>query len=227
MPTRVKIGLALCIAVVLGFAGYAAYQKGNVNESFVKEINRNLSAGDRKIFEDRVADAKQKLASTQTDDERFGWQMQIGYNLEALGTLSEAQEAFEQAGKIKPDEATSYAALSQVQQERGNYEGAKESIKTAISKQSTNPQYWKNYAQLEIQYLHASNDIISALYSEAVVKTNNNIDIITTYADWLEKAGNLQGSKEYWQKAIVINPAGKKIYQAEIDKINKQLKAQG
>jgi tetratricopeptide (TPR) repeat protein len=226
MPKKVKYGIILCVLVVLGFGGYAAYKKGNEKESFVKEVNRNLSAADRKTFEDRVADDKSKLASAQTDDDRFGWDMQLGYNLEALGSLSDAQIAFENAIKLKPDDFVGYTGLFQVQVDRADYQGALKSISTAIEKAPTNPDIWKRYALLEKEHLNASNDTISSLYSEAVVKTNSNIDIITTYADWLQDNGNLQASKEYWQKAIEINPKLKKIYQAQIDKIDKLLKQQ-
>jgi tetratricopeptide (TPR) repeat protein len=226
MPTKVKIGIGFSILLVAGFAGFAAYKKGNEHSIFVKEINRNLSAADRKTFEDRVADDKSKLASAQTDDDRFGWDMQLGYNLEALGSLSDAQIAFENAIKLKPDDFVGYTGLFQAQVDRADYQGALKSISTAIEKAPTNPDLWKRYALLEKEHLNASNDTISSLYSEAVVKTNSNIDIITTYADWLSKSGNLQASKEYWQKAIEINPKLKKTYQAQIDKIDKLLKLQ-
>jgi tetratricopeptide (TPR) repeat protein len=226
MPTKVKIGIGFSILLVAGFAGFAAYKKGNEHSSFVKEINRNLSAADRKTFEDRVADDKAKLASAQTDEDRFGWDMQLGYNLEALGSLSDAQIAFENAIKLKPEDFVGYTGLFQVQVDRADYQGALKSISTAIEKAPTNAENWKKYALLEMEHLNASNDTISSLYSEAVVKTNSNIDIITTYADWLQDNGNLQASKEYWQKAIEINPKLKKTYQAQIDKINKLLKLQ-
>jgi tetratricopeptide (TPR) repeat protein len=226
MDKKAKVGIIVCVLLVLGFAGYAAYKKGNEHSSFVKEINRNLSAADRKTFEDRVADTKQKLADSKTDDEKFGWEMQLGYNLEALGSLSDAQKAFEDAIKLKPDDFTGYSGLFQVQQDRADYNGALQSISTAIEKNPTDPGIWKKYALLEMEHLNASNDTISSLYSEALVKTNNNIDIVTTYADWLQKTGNLQAAKEYWQKAITANPTNKKIYQTQIDKINQQLKTQ-
>jgi tetratricopeptide (TPR) repeat protein len=224
MPKKVKIGIIVSILLVVGFAGYAIYKKGNVKTSFVKEINRNLSPADRNIFEDRAADAQKKIDAAKTDDEKFGWYMQLGYNLQALGSLNAAQNAFESAVKLKPNDDTGYAGLYQTQVDRGDYEGALASIKIAVDKNPQIPQYWKNYVLLEKEHFNASNDTLSALYSEAVVKTANNIDIITTYAQWLESTGNLGAAKEYWQKAIVLYPANKKLYQTKIDKINLQLK---
>lgn len=76
---------------------------------------------------------------------------------------------------------------------------------------------------------HASNDEINGLYIEALQKTQtlltSYVDIHTAYASWLESVGNLQASKEYWQKAINLNPDNKKQYQAEVDRLNKLLGA--
>ena len=221
MPTRLKIGIIFSILLVLGIAGFAGYKNWNSKTSFVKEINTKLSAQDRKIFEDRLADAQNKLKEAQTNDDKFGWEMQIGYNLQALGTLSEAQAAFEKAIEYNPASPIGYAALFQVQADRGDYDSAKKSIITAISKNPTSPDLWKRRIYFEIEKLHTSNDQISALYSEAVNQTNSNTDILTAYATWLESVGNLQAAKEYWQKAIVANPAGKKIYQGEIARLDK------
>lgn len=227
MPTRVKYGLIIAVLLVLGFAGYGIYKAQNYKASFVKEINPNLTDEDRSTFESRLTKVGEQLANAKTDEDKFGVYMQQGYNLQALGRLSDAEESFRQAIQVQSENPIGYMAISQVQFERKDYDAALENIKRAVKIDQKNPDIWKRYVQLRIDGFHASNDEISALYSDAVNKTEYHIDIISAYASWLRNAGNLQASKEYWQKAIEINPSNKKAYEAEIKVIDVQLKAQG
>ena len=66
--------------------------------------------------------------------------------------------------------------------------------------------------------MNIPNDQASSLYAEAVVKSKEHIDIVTAYAKFLYETGNYQASKEYWQKAAVINPSLKAVYEAEAKK---------
>ena len=227
MNKNVKIGIGIAVLIFLAVAGYSWYNESNKpaeDDKFIKTVERNLSTADRKIFEDRLVEAQNKLTASKTDEERFGWQMQIGYNLQALGRLGQAQDAFEQAIRLKSDDYSGLTALFQVQIDRSDNEGALVSIKTALDKSPNNPDLWRKYIQLETEKFNPSNDSLNNLYLEALSKTNDSVNIITVYAQFLEKVGEVTKSIEYWQKAIDANPASKKLYQTEIDRINKLLK---
>jgi tetratricopeptide (TPR) repeat protein len=226
MPKKVKIGIITAVTLVLVFAGYAAYKNWNYKASFVKEVNRNLSAEDRKVYEDRIIAAKKGLEEAQSDEEKFNWTMNLGFNQYGLGSLADARKTFEQAIKLRPEDANAHVALYQVQVDQGDNNGALASIRTAIRIEQENPDIWKKYVQLMIDRFSADNNTVSALYSDAVNKTNSHIDIITSYAAWLEKSGNYQAAKEYWQKAIQKSPANKKLYEAEIKRLDALIKQQ-
>ena len=59
------------------------------------------------------------------------------------------------------------------------------------------------------------------IYTQALSATGSNVNIVTFYAQFLEKIGDLKGAKAQWQKAIQINPSGKKDYQAEVTRLDK------
>lgn len=223
MDNKLKIGIVSAVIIVLGIAAYGIYANTE-KDNFIKEKEVNLSASDRKIFEDRLTALMEQEKTAQSDEDKFGIYIQQGYNLQSLGKLAEAQAAFDKAIEIKPDDFIGYAVMTQIQLDRGDNEGARSSIKTAIGKNPANADLWKKYIQIEIERFNASNDTINGLYVEALGKTSSHIDMTTSYADWLEKAGNLQAAKEYWQQAGVINPNGKKIYDAEIKRLDALMK---
>jgi tetratricopeptide (TPR) repeat protein len=223
MPRNLKIALAACVTLFLIVAGYAIYQQENYEASFVKEINRNLSPEDRKIYEDRIAEADRKLAEAQSDTERYNLLMQKGFNLYGLGSLTAAKDVFNQANELNPNDSTALVALYQTQVDMNDPKGALKSIQAALKLKENDPDIWKKYIVLQEEKFNLGNDRISALYSEALVKTNTHINMVTAYAVWLEKVGNLQSSKEYWQKAIELNPNNKATYEAEIKRIDQKM----
>ncbi|MBX4191379.1 MAG: hypothetical protein KW804_01100 [Candidatus Doudnabacteria bacterium] len=221
MPFKVKVGIAICLLLLLAVLGFSYFQRDA--DKYPKEVSRNLTNEDRKIFEDRLAESRFK-AETTSGEEKFGWQMQVGYNLSALGKLYDAENAFKQAIELKPDEQTGYSALFQVQYDRGNYEEANKNIKTAIEKDEKNPDLRRKYIFLQQDKLNASNEKLDQLYIEALRATDSNVDIITVYAEYLERVGNLPKAIEYWKQAITLNSKNKALYQAEIVRIEKLVK---
>jgi tetratricopeptide (TPR) repeat protein len=219
-------GITICTLILVGFIGFSIYKAENYEASFVKEVNRNLSPEDRKIYEDRITEAKNKLESEQDPKIRFNLLMNLGSNLHGLGNLTDARKAFEDAIKINENDYNAYVSLHSVQLDQNDISGAEKSIKRALELNRSDRNVWKKYIIFEKDKKGADNDKISSLYSEALNKTGNHIDIVTAYALWLGETGNLQASKEYWQKAIELNPTGRPVYEAEIGKIDAKMNPQ-
>lgn len=226
MNKQVKYAIILSILIVLLFAGYAIYQVKNQSSSFIKEVNPNLTEEQRKTFEDRLLEAEKQLQMVSSNEDKYNWTIEEANNHIALGQLSLAKEALENAIKLNGSRVSAYVLMEQVKVNMTDYNGARESILKAIAIRPESADIWKKYIQLEIDHFSADNNTITTLYSDAINKTNNSIDIITVYASWLEGAGNLQAAKEYWLKAIEVNPKNKPAYDAEIKRLDEKLKVQ-
>ncbi len=222
MPNKVKIGIIICLLLLVAVGIFSWFAKNKEESKFIREKDPQLTTENRKIFEDRLASSEQKLNNAQNDEDKFSWNMQIGYNLQALGKLSEAKRYFKDAIELKPENIVGYTALFQVQVDMTDYESARTSIKKAISLNPVNTDIWRKYILLEKEKFSASNDILNSFYLEALSKTNNSTDITTVYAEHLEASGNLQGALDQWKIATQQYPTNK-IYQAEVARLKKAL----
>ena len=227
MPKYYKFGIfagILIIVVLMGFALSAKKQQSQTN--FVTEIQRNVTSEDRRVYEDRQADFLKKLSETNDDAEKYNIYLNLGFNSYVLGHLGDSKNYFEQAIQINADQYDVYQGLFHTQIDMEDYIGATASIKKAISIRKGNAGLWRDYIQFEIERVHAPNDFINNLFGEAITDTTqrgdatNYTDVITTYASWLEKVGNLQEAVNYWKKAIESNPDRKVVFQAEITRLN-------
>ncbi len=223
MNGKIKTGIYAAIILFLGVIGFAVYSAQNYSASFVKEINPNLTDEERLTYENRLDDIDNSLSEDVSKEEQYSLLMQKGFNLYGLGKFAQSADALQQAINLQPEVAGAYVALSQTQSSMNDIKKAKDSIKKALKINPADPNIWKRYIQLEIDKFDISNDQVSALYSEAVNKTSYHVDVISAYASWLEEVGNYQASKEYWQKAIEINPDGKEIYEREIKNLDQFL----
>ncbi len=229
MNNTTKISIIVCILLVLGVAGYVVYSDKHKDDAFVKEVQRNITPEDRKVYEDRITDTKTKLESTTDAPARYDFYLYLGYTEYALGHLQSSKEYFEEALKINKEQYDVYNGLFQTQVDMKDNEGAESSIKKAISIRKGNAELWRKYIQFKMN-IGANNDEINGLFVSAENDTrmngdkSNNTDIYTFYAPWLEKIGSYQAAIDYYNKAIDANPDRKPLYQAEIDRIKKLIK---
>jgi tetratricopeptide (TPR) repeat protein len=223
--TKVKLAIAFAVIIVLGFAGYALYNRQKAD--IITEKDPNLSSEDRKTYEDKLSEQDRLLAEAKDDNDKFDALMQQGFYLYGLGKYQESKDKFFGAVDVKPQEYTAFTALYEVQMAMNDNKGAQESISKAISLKKDSADLWKRYIVLEKDRFGADKDKLNGLYIEALRETRENIDIITSYAAFLESVDNLQASKEYWQKAVVSYPANKAVYEAEITRLDTLIKQRG
>jgi tetratricopeptide (TPR) repeat protein len=126
--------------------------------------------------------------------------------------------------------AEAWQLKSLIQVKLGDLNQAFSSASRAVSNEPTNTMYWK----WEISVVGMMKDkkgitatsvefrtAIEPIYKEALVATKNNIEIVTSYAVFLEDVGDKKMAVEYLQKAIEINPPAKSSYELEIARLQK------
>jgi tetratricopeptide (TPR) repeat protein len=107
----------------------------------------------------------------------------------------------------------------------GEKDKALEYANKLIKTNSSNYAYWKLKAQLykgnNSTYTQEQKDYLTKLYNDALVATNNNIEIISTYAVFAEDYLTKQKAIELWTLAKSVNPIGANSYQVIIDRLSK------
>jgi tetratricopeptide (TPR) repeat protein len=157
------------------------------------------------------------------------------YTTEALNyyqnqDYSKALTSVENALGSDITSAEAWQLKSLIQVKLGDLNQAFSSATRAVSNDPTNSTYWK----WEISVARMMKDkkgiiptspefraTIEPIFKEALLATKNNIEIITSYAVFLEDVGDKKMAVVYLQKAIEINPPAKSSYELEIARLQK------
>ncbi len=193
----------------------------------ISQIDRHLTAEERKKVENNLAINKELLAGMPketSNSQLYKLHMEIGHQLFALGELAKARNEYLIAAKLMPLAYTSQTALFAVYLEMKDIASAGIAIKKAVDLAPDKPDTWRKYIAFKQQQLDASNKEIGVLYQEALLKTNNNIDIVVLYARFLGQTGDYAKAINFWQMAISINSNMKDIYNQEIRSLEEKIK---
>lgn len=225
MDKKIRIGLMACVVIVLGVAVasfFMRHQEAQQAQSkFITEKVQHLTLDDQHIYKDRIAQADKWLQDNPDakPEDRYNTTMTKGHNLYGLGKLSQAKDTYLRASEIMPENYSAYVALCAVEVDMLDNDSALTHIRKAIELSPKNPDVWIRFIELKRDRFGASNEELNGLYVDAVVKTDNNINLLTSYAQFAEKAGNLQTAYEYWQKAAETNKENSKTYLAEAARV--------
>lgn len=228
MDNKVKIGIGVAIGIaILFFAVTAVVNHQKYQANIVTHVDANLSAEARQLYEQRRDDAK-KLISEINDqtsvDDKFNRYVALANAEFSLGNYAEAKKWFLVALDTDPNHDGIWQVYSTLLLAMQDQKASLRAIDKAISINSANSDYWRWKAEIIKKHYYDQNRLDN-LYIEALDKTKNSINIITAYAQFLEDIGNLQGARDYWQKAIDLYPTNRVGYEAEIRRIDQKLQA--
>ncbi len=218
MDNKIKYLIAACLLIALAIGGYAIYDAQQKKIARSAEVQRDLSTKQKLDLEQKVSEANKVLEVTAIDERKYDAFVDKAEALFKLGRLAQAKDAVSLAINIFPDRTQAYSALFDIQVDMQDYRAAEATIKTIMAKNSSST-YWNQYIDFKKDKLAATTEQLDALYNEALAKTENNINIITAYAKFLEQSGNTQKAIEYWKKAGETDPDDKATYDAEITRL--------
>lgn len=223
---RYKILGLILIVFVLIAGSLFLWQKSRLSGLPAKGLadkNRMLTADQQKIYIDKIQKAEKYLVSINptangANMEKANTYVFIGQQYFGLGQLEKSKNMYSQALLFDSENEQALAGLGLTFSEAEDYSKAEESYQKITEINPKNSYAWINLIQLKEKQQVKKEDI-EALYNTALEKTNKYIDVITKYAQFEEQAGNRQRAIDLWQQAIVSNPEGAKIYQAEVKRL--------
>lgn len=135
-----------------------------------------------------------------------------------IGSIS----AYNEALKIKKSEYA-YSGRYLAELAASRFSDAEKTILLAIGQNNKSSDYWNWYLTLLQERLGAPRSKLDSVYKQAFqsVVSEKKINIVTHYAQILEKIGDNTGAIAQWEKAIEIYPKNKDAYQVEISNLKK------
>lgn len=217
----------LIAILVIGGIVYVVSQMNNAKEVAVvapsgEEIKKrevSLSGEERQQLEARVSELEQEIQALPADataEARFQPHLRLASSHYGLGNYEQAIATLDKIANENQDKGRVFALYSNIYRDMGNIEKARENARKALDLEKDNPAYWLAYINLSADQ---KTDDVKAWYEEAVQSTETNLDVVTSYAKFLEAIGDKQGAIAQWQKAGEINPEKKAEYDAEIQRL--------
>lgn len=216
MKRNLIIGIIISLLILGGVAFWATTRPG---PNIVQEVDRKLTAEDRKIYEDRLVEAEKFIAEAKDNQAKSDALIYKAVQLSGLGRIAQARDVFLEAASVNPENYNIYVHLYQVYFEMGDYKQAESSIKKSLELQPNNPEGWRKYILLEVEKFNRRERKIRDLYSQAEQAVRAKIDIYTDYARYLEKIGDIEGAIKQWEKAKESFPDKKDLYEKEIKRL--------
>jgi tetratricopeptide (TPR) repeat protein len=231
MDMRKRTSFIIIIALILAGAAISAllvvkHQKNQAqqnNSPYPATVARNLTAESRQIYQQRLEAAQNQLGELKKNNvveakDFFTAYMQIGAQYYGLGELAKARDYYQQALAQTPGNYNGWVALYTVTLEQGDNQTAKQAILKAAELKPNDPDIWQKYIIMMQERFGAGKEELAGMYKEALAKTNNHIDMIIAYAQFLEQQGDKQGALEQWQQAVALHPDNS-AYQQELKRL--------
>lgn len=184
-----------------------------------KEVS--LTDENRTFTEKRLAENQGKLLALGdsvniVDKTNLLFVISVDYRL--LGEYGKAKETLETAMSIDPKNSNIMQTYSSLLSVMGDKSGALSYINKAIELYPLESNYWRWKIDLEKESGKTGGELEN-IYKDAIKKTNNDINIVTYYAVFLENEKRYVEAITKWEEAIKIEPSLKATYQAEIDRL--------
>ncbi len=217
------VSLAAIAVISIGFNQF----KDRTPKNLITYKDPQLTEQEKQAIQKQLDDAEnalKNLPANASGEQRYRGYMQVGLINYELGQYSKAEEVYKEAVKLDDKNSIAYHELFVVQNAMHDYDSAKTNIEKAVQLAGNNPQYWRDRLELLKGHFNPTNQEIEKMYQDALNATNNGTDIITSYAQYLEVKGDLEGAVKQWKAAMVQNPSATAAYQQEIERIQAKLK---
>lgn len=179
----------------------------------------SLTAKERLSVENRMKDHQKTVDAFNADTPRtdkVNALFVLSADYQILGQYDMAKKTLEQAIVVKPDDGLlqTYASLLV---NMGDANGGLKYINDAVKLNPANANAWRTKIGIERQLNPGNLASLDKVFKEAITKTDNDIDIIVLYANYLTEMKRISDAIVQWKKAIAVYPAKKDAYQQEID----------
>lgn len=226
---KFRIVYGVVIVTVIAGIVFALMQNNNGREVAVvapsgEEIKKrevSLSGEERQKLEERVTKFEQEIQALPEDataEAKFKPHLRLASSYYGLGNYEQAIATLDKIIEQNQDKGRVFALYSNIYRDMGDIQKARENGKKAVDLEKDNPAYWLAYINLAT---NESTDDVKAKYEEALQNTETNIDVVTSYAKFLETIGDKDAAIAQWKKAGEIDDSKKAEYDAEIQRLQK------
>jgi len=210
---RTVISVIISLIFLLAIAGGAwGYLHRNV------VIDVALSPEERAELLDR---SKQLLNDIKNDPGNLDNYLELGIVEKTLGNLSKAAKAYRDGIKQNENFYLFYLNLGSVYEDMGKYDDAERMFREGILRKPLEEMGYHKLINLFLAHFQGRFDELDLLYKKAIEVTSD-IDIMKSYARFLEDRGQTRDAWIYWQEVADRSP-DPTLAKQEVERLRKEL----
>lgn len=195
------------------------------DSQFVTYIPPNLNEDVLVSIKSEVDKLERQLKDLPDDpSDKYNLYLGLAQNYLTLGELSKSRDAYIWAADLFPKDANIRYSLSQVYLQMKDYDNVVRYIDEAIALEPIEVEFWRFKLTYAEQQLGISEGELREMYEEAIESTQRNVDMVTFYAAYLSRVGDLENSVAQWKFAKQLYPGGAEIFDREIQKIQDRVR---
>ena len=215
------IAIIGAVLLLVGVLVYSRTQKGDkvqietpLESEVVKESSKTKTDGKSEI--------KPGVTENPETKELFNTAMRSGQNAYLAKKYPEALASYTKALTYKKSDVV-YAGMYTVYSARGEWTKAITALDNAISLRSGFVEYYKWKIGIMDEHTNASYVELVKVYNAGLEKSESSqaVNLVTYFAGVAERNQMIDDAKGLWEKAIIMNPEAKTVYQAEIDRLSR------
>ena len=214
----IVIGIIILAALVYGFFQLDNGEKKNTDYK-LSEINTLEADKQKQVLEDQLKVAQQEarnLPGDATPGAKYAAYIRLAdlqnrlqkYN-DAIASVDAIAQENQGNSRVWTTYATSYKGL-------GDTTKTIDTVRKALAIDDELAEPWRIYLEAAQDFPKAELD---SLYVQALAKTKNNLEIVKSYARFLEKTGDNTKAVIYWETARNIDPNNAQEYDKEISRL--------
>ncbi len=216
------IVLALVILVLLGL-GVRHVMQVSKPIVLIEKADTKLSPSNLLFVQKRLADEQKQVSAFDEKTSlitKVSLYFALAADQRALGEYGEAKRTLETAMAIDPKNSNIIQTYSSLLSVMGDKNGALVYIDKAIALFPTEDNYWRWKIELE-KDMGKTPAELEMVFKDGLKKTDNDLNVVTYYAVFLEGEKRYTDAIAQWKEAIKIEPSLKATYQAEIERLQK------
>ena len=193
------------IAVVLVSAGVLFMKSGKVNAPITDTTTDNTT-------------------DTTVKPQEFSYEeyLQQGIQYESIGELDKAISAYQKAAQVKPEAYVPYSNIGSIYRQNKEFAKAEEAFKKALSIDPKSISVYRKLYELYRYDFRKHPNQMTLFFSDALKKTDNNIDLMKLYAFYLEDINDLEPALAIWKAFLQAEP-NNELYVAKIKSLEARI----
>ncbi len=191
------------LGVVFSLPGVIRYIKAQNARAAHGVVEVQLSPDERSSIEKEIVAIHNAIqrgngAEGQSLAQQYGT---LGELYEKLGYLLKAKDAYTKALREDPRDASALLQSAHILARMKDYAGAKKAFEDALVAEPYNWKVYDAYAQFYASILNNPEEA-RGIYLKGLVATANQIDLMQSYAAFLESQGALSEAQDYRQEIL-------------------------